>query len=662
MSASGSMQDLPNLPGVRRDIKALNPKLYKEFKASQAASMEFQDEAVEDEMGENSLASYFDNPDMFAKSISAFPEQGSAYNDINGRYSLKSQAADRLSRSRSLPYCSLENAPSFVINDSRVLRFFAFFEEEAPENLSQTRRARNVEMCYFLSDATIEIVEPAVRNSGLSQGKVLKRHQIPKPLLDGSFPPTGPLSKAGVKYQCYTYQDFQAGAELNIYNRVYKIIDADASTRRFMDEFGCPFGDSRPSSSFYWDPKDRPGARISKKISHSSLKNLGFYEYERKVLRFYGVWDGRENLFGDELKVRIHYSLADNKIEVLPVSTRNSGRDKLSRLVKKTIFLKKAGNDEDSDWPMSYSRATSAAGNTRCEEPEVISVARPYHWKDLGIGVKIATASLFILITDADEFTREFYVSKNMPLERAISMPTPVFPTQKTYIPPYNPLFGSEEDSLQTCKGSLAGSGPLLKDGAKAKLFAGQVMKFLCTLENPKPADETRKFIIQFKLEDDSVQIMEPPQRNSGHKGGTFLSRGKVQMDEPGEDGSPKRPMVPEDIVVGRVVKVRSHKFVVHDADEFTYKFMEENPSQFMYSNVALIGGKLKQRGEMLTKMILSLPSLSTLIAKYESLDALFTRAGVKLLKQEVVTLLRALDPGRIGNVRMTQVLKFLMS
>lgn len=660
MASSNSVMDLPNLPGVRRDVKALNPKLYKEFKASQTSSAEVVD-YVEPEI-DDSLASYFENPEMFAKSISAFPSEGSAYNDINGRYSLRSQQADRLSRSRSLPYCSLDQAPSFVTNESRVLRYFAHFEEEAPENLLETKRARKVEICLYLADNTMEIVEPSVRNSGLSQGKVLKRHQVPKPLSDGNFPTGGPLSKAGKAAPLYTYMDFDAGAQLNIYNRVYNIEDADQSTKNFLEELGRPFGEARPTSSYYWDPSMRPGNRVPKKISHSSLKNLGFYEYERKVLRFFGVWDGRENLFGDELNVRIHYSLADNMIEVLPVSTRNSGRDKLSRLLKKTIILKKPGGEEDSAFPASYSRATTAAGNSRASLPDDFTVARPYHWKDLGIGARIGVASLFVLITDADEFTREFYKSKNCPLETTINMPKPTYPVLKTYIPPYNPLFGSEEDSLQTCKGSLAGSGPLLKDGAKAKLFAGQVMKFLCTIENPKPADETRKFIIQFKLEDDSIQIMEPPQRNSGHKGGTFLSRGKVQMDEPGADGATKRPMMPEDIVVGAVVKVRSHKFVVHDADEFTYKFMEENPMQFNYSNIALISSKLKAHKEILTTMILSLPGLAALTVKFEDLDALFKRAGCPMIKQEVVTILRALDPRRAGNVKMTQVLKWLMA
>jgi EF-hand domain-containing protein 1 len=658
---TSSMTDLPNLPGVRRDVKALNPQLYREFQASrQDSTADLGGVEVE---AENSLASYFENPEnfeMLSKSISAFPSQGNAYNDINGRYSLRSQQADRLSRSRSLPYCNLDNAPAFVTEEARVLRFFAFFEEEAPEALLETRRARNVEICLYLADNTLEIVEPSVLNSGLSQGKVLKRHQVPKPMNDGSIASSGPLSaKKKNATPIFTYMDFDAGERLNIYNRIYTITDCDNSTKKFLEELGRTFGESRPGSSYYWDPKMRPGNLRHKKVSHKSLKNLGFYEYERKVLRFFGIWDGRENLFGDDLKVRIHYSLADNQIEVLPISTRNSGRDKLSRLLKKSTIMKKPESGEDSEFPLSYSQAIAASGTSRSSTADQVLVPlRPYHWKDLYIGAKIAVASLFILVSDADEFTREFYKSKNMALDGNITMPVPTYPTLQTYIPPYNPLFGGEEDSLQTCKGSLAGSGPLLKDGAKAKLFAGQVLKFLCSLENPKPADETRKFVIQFKLEDDSVQIMEPPQRNSGHKGGTFLSRGKIQTDI---GNGEKRPMLPEDIVVGAIAQIRAHRFVVHDADDATYKHMEEHPDQFDFSNIKMIGAKLSSKKEMIQKLILSIPGLQGMTVKYEDIDQLFRRADIHLLKQEVVTLLRMLDPQRTARVRMTQVLKFIM-
>jgi hypothetical protein len=47
------------------------------------------------------------------------------------------------------------------------------------------------------------------------------------------------------------------------------------------------------------------------------------------------------------------------------------------------------------------------------------------------------------------------------------------------------PRFGSEADSLQTCKSSLIPTAPM-KDGAKAKMFQGMVLRYCATLENPK--------------------------------------------------------------------------------------------------------------------------------------------------------------------------------
>lgn len=681
LGSSMSMNALPNLPGVRRDISSLNPKVYRDFKASRQASVESLDGVVDSRAEtpavevENSLASYFENPDRFNefnKSLNFYPSQGKAYNDTAGRYSLRSQQADRLSHSRSLPYCSLENAPPFVVNDKRTLRFYAYFEEEAPENLLETKRARLVEIDISVADNAIQITEPAVLNSGLSQGKILKKHPVPKPQPNGYTERGGPLASGDIKETpIYTVADFYPGAGVNIYNRVYHIYDANQMTKAYLDSLGKPFGDGRPQSALYWDPKLRPGNLRSKKVVHKTIKNLGFYEYERKVLRFFGCWDGREELFGDEQTVRVHYSLADNKIEVLPINVRNSGRDKLSRLLKRTVIMKKHDSEEAMDFPASYSRATTASGSVsrptttlsfNDKGKPVLEPTRPYHWKDFYIGMQLAVASLFILIVDADDFTREFFRSKNITLSPKIEMPQPTYPKLTTFIPPYNPLYGSEEDSLQTCKGSLAGGGPLLKDGAKAKLFNGMTMKFLCTMENPTPADATRRFMLAVYLEDDTVAIIEPEQRNSGHKGGTFLSRGKINMPDPYNKGETK-PFMPEDVTVGAPLQIRSHRFLVHDADEFTYRFLEENPSRFPLSDAKLIRDKVGGSGGSLDKirtLILTQPGLAAKIVSQEDIQRIFQKAGLNLFKQEIVALIRHLDPRRQNQVRMTQMLKFL--
>jgi hypothetical protein len=224
-----------------------------------------------------------------------------------------------------------------------VCRTIAYYSESTPENLKESIRTRRVEIVFYLEDSTLEIIEPRIPNSGLVQGKQLKRHQVFKPnsfrtrRIDGSW-------DGGLR-EIYTVQDVRAGAQLNIYNRIYTIIDCDESCKRLLEENGTPFGEPLPFPATYKDI-NRLRASPSRGRRTKSNKQLGFFEYDRKVLRFYGVWDSRANLFGDELRVRLHYYLADNTMEVLPVNTRNNGRDKLSRIVKKTQIMKKS---EDFD-------------------------------------------------------------------------------------------------------------------------------------------------------------------------------------------------------------------------------------------------------------------------------------------------------------------------
>jgi hypothetical protein len=82
----------------------------------------------------------------------------------------------------------------------------------------------------------------------------------------------------------FTIADVYAGAELNIYNRIYTVIDCDQATRKYLDSLNRPFGDKLPLSASYWDPAKRPGNLRPQKKHSKGIKNLGFYEHERKVL------------------------------------------------------------------------------------------------------------------------------------------------------------------------------------------------------------------------------------------------------------------------------------------------------------------------------------------------------------------------------------------
>jgi len=53
------------------------------------------------------------------------------------------------------------------------------------------------------------------------------------------------------------------------------------------------------------------------------------------------------------------------------------------------------------------------------------------------------------------------------------------------------------------------------------------VLRFESTLVSTEPDDETRKFIISFYCGDDTAQIYEICDKNSGRIGGRFMERKK---------------------------------------------------------------------------------------------------------------------------------------
>lgn len=474
---------MPNLPGVRRDIASVNPKLYKRFTESRkSANPESRELGMSDSFEEGSFTSLFDDPERLAefnKSITPFPEKAEAYNDPNGRYSLVSQRNDRLNKSRSLPYMSLEGLPSFVTNDTTVCSYSAYFLEKGD---GETVSARKVQMKLFLEDNSIQIIEPKVENSGIFQGKFLKRHQIFKPT---TRIPSG--NNSGTLM--YTISDFYAGAELDIYNRIYTIVDCDLATKMHYTKLGLTFGTPISYPDNVYDPSRRPGLSSSsmRTTKTKARAKLGYFEYDRKVLRFFGVWDSRGMLFGDQLHVRVHYYLADDTMEIIPIPSRNNGRDKLAKFVKKSKILKPLMQTMAPSFS-SVSSTSSLVSTSRSMLNQIAAVppdpSEYYHWKDLKIGEVISVAALDVLLIDADEFTREFYNSKNMTLGMPIVLPEPVYPSVETTIPPYNG-FGSKEDSLATCKNTLM-PAPTLKDGLKAKIFQGMILRYEATFSNPK--------------------------------------------------------------------------------------------------------------------------------------------------------------------------------
>eukprot|EP01039_Chlorochromonas_danica_P007858 gene7858-8670_t len=651
LSTHLSLPDLPNLPGVRRDISLINPKLYHEFKASRSSEfLPLSPQQEESSLEENSLASYFEeNGSRVSQLLTPFPSNSTAFNDLSGRYSLVSQRRDRVLKTGSLPYSSTDSLPLFVKEGARVCRFLAVVRDQA--------RLRRVEIKFFVEDGTIEVGEPRIENSGAVQGKLLKRHRISKPSSSSSFSSADLQSgsNSGTPQGYYGLNDFRAGGEVVFYKFVYTILDCDNATKKYLSEQGINFGAPIALPQEARDPPRGFTSSSSRSTTSRSRagprRKNGFYDYDRAVLRFFGVWDSREALFGDLIKVKVHYTLADDMVEV--VSLPSGPNHTAATLLKKTYATVR-------DRPMSHPDArqvsTPMIGASR-QPPEATENVRPLHWSDLRLGETVALASLRVRLIDADAFTREFFASKGQPLPQAEVEEQEG--EERSFFLDSHAM--EEMSRLETASNAGGDDGQssasAMKDGMKAKIFQGMVLRFQAKLHNPTEADKSREFVIQVHLEDDTFQIREPPLRNSGHKGGIFLSRCKLDS----QTGPGEAPLQPADLYIGAIVKLQCHCFEILLCDQYTFKYMEDNCRLWPFSDLSQVFQKISSRKEVLTRILLLAPGLSSKVVGAEELEELIQRANVPLVKQEVYTFFRAIDTTYAGVVKLTKVLKYVM-
>ena len=300
-------------------------------------------------------------------------------------------------------------------------------------------------------------------------------------------------------------------------------------------------------------------------------------------------------------------------------------------------FLETQGSIVDSYSLQGYSSTgiiSSGSMLALLGEGPGVEPSQPYHWTDLRIGEVIPVAAYNVVLIDADEFTRAFYASKEMDLEAPIVPPRPVYPIVSDEPPP--PLMAMPTRTKE--------------EGIKASFFMGTSLRFRAVFTKPKEADKTREFVIIYFMENDTVQIMEPAIRNSGHKGGLFLARSR-----------PKGLFKPDDLYLGAVVKILKHEFKILDADMATLKFMEAYPDSWTQCNIDTIKQKMRLRREPLKKVILTYPGMAHVTIDLPILAQLFERGGMNVVLQEVKTVFRVIDPFHTGTANMSKFLKFVL-
>ncbi|NWI58884.1 EFHC1 protein, partial [Calyptomena viridis] len=485
--------------------------------------------------------------------FSRLPREGVGGEQIYPNQLSQNELDDLCTRGPMLTYGPAKKAappsfiPAYVVFDKKVLKFDAYFKEEVSISPEEHYRIRQVGIYYYLEDDTMCIIEPAVKNSGLFQGKLMKRHRVPKND-QGDF---------------YHWKDLNLGINITIYGRTYRIVNCDSFTKMFLESEGIVVN---PPEELVSDPyTELRQMPVQKSIVPAGPDPLGqFLAYDPKVLRFYAIWDDTNHPFGDQHHCIIHYFLADDTVEVREIYRRNDGRDPFPVLMKRQR-LPKTFVDKKMSFPSCVLEITNA---------EVLEWYSP---KDFGIGKTITLLGRTFLIYDCDKFTQDYYrekfgITEFQPLE-INEKPLEKVPQ---VIPPYNG-FGVPEDSLQNCLSLFP--KPPRKDIIKMLENNLKVLRYQLALVSPVPEDRNRRFILSYFLSDDSISIYEPPVRNSGIPGGKYLK--KTRVAKPGS--TPENPIYyePSDFTIGSTIEVFGHRFVITDADEYVLKYLEGNAESF---------------------------------------------------------------------------------
>lgn len=510
-------------------------------------------------------------------------------------------------------------SPAWLKHDRQVLRFYAYFQEPVHENPMESFRVRQCVVYFYLEDGSIMVMEPKIENSGVPQGTFVKRHRIAKSAaLGGGF---------------YSYQDFRIGVSIEMYSRVFRLVDCDEYTRHFYEEVvGTTLAEPEDvPMDFFQAAEQQAGLRLasprSKELAEMKQYNeltLGgsrrnakleqYLENDRKVLRFKCYWDD-PTAYGARMYYTLHFYLADDTVEMLECLPRNSGRDTYPTFWKRSPLRKN---------PFM----TTAPGML---EPEPV-ICKP---EDIIVGQTVLVYSREITIYDCDDFTREFYRQyMNLEQDSYQIRENEVVHVALTY-PPHTGI-GTEEDSLASCL--RLRPRPPARDVYKLMLEAGKVMRFEARIASDRPQDMNRRFIVGIYLADEGVCVWELKQRNSGFSEGKFSQKSRKRNPSTGNW------FTSADFYVGATIEVSSTPFLLTSADEWALRHMEENSEMFSVANSALVASKLSP----LTKQLEGRLTLSSV-----DLQQMAEANGIYLVEHELITLERAFGEDASGYINL---------
>jgi hypothetical protein len=531
-----------------------------------------------------------------------------------------------------------------------ILTFHALFEDFYTSGQGvERRKIRKCSIYYYVENGTISIMEKPQANSGIAQGTLLKRQVVCK--IDGSP---------------YTYNDLKVGTSIHIFGRSYQIYDCDRATKSYLRRAMAredlsylgensvalePLDMDEPSTASEYDDwaKFHSKKNYNKTFLEAMLGNTvnnegraGFIKFGSNTLKFLCIWDNTGTLYGDQQQYSLVYYLCDDTIQIYALASSITAKEQFPRLLKRSKLPKHP--------------TVKALGDT--DRDEIF-----YHWSDIHIGLELNVYSRVLRIVDADETTRKFYETNSKPLGPAVARTTEFEIMFERQIPPPT-AFGSEEDSLRSCQGSILPSQTHQK-----KIGEDKKLSFFAKLLSGGPDDADRNFVITYFVQDGTIKIQEPPVRNSGFQGGAFLSRRVVKAAN-GE------PITHLNLFIGSTLTILKHRFKIHGAIENTLRWMEDkrHPRASFYDILEKITPTLFEdasSGELTKKFaalegpygrgLATKETMKTVFSEYDLIDEDHSENESYVTEHELMTIVRA-NGNKLSTFNYTKLIEQIIS
>ncbi|XP_060516892.1 EF-hand domain-containing family member C2-like isoform X2 [Cylas formicarius] len=486
----------------------------------------------------------------------------------------------------------------------------------------------------------------------------------------------------------YDLIDFNIGREVELYGKVFKIINCDKFTRTFLNRRGIHVPDPivAPEDP-YLELRSHDRDSIQPKKPNRTQDNLGkFLENDKKVLRFKAYWDDSETEYGYVHRLDVRYYCADDTIEVKELQKEAGGEPDF-------MFLRR------EKLPKWYRELPPVGSNSRCTVLNVLGSAlgskryildpldcgrentEYYTEKDLTIGGMLNCYGRKIILTDCDSFTKEYYAVKYGITEfNPIAEPNHESKTVRILepkdreLPPWNG-FGSYEDSAQNCL--TVEPKPPQRDFKKFLLhdrvgLDSHILRFQAKMKSKIPENCSRNFIISYYLTDDSLGVFEIALRNSGFVTSTFFKKARVQLaGQKTYTSKPPLYYTPQHMYIGATLIINGFEFILTTADDYALRYMELNAGQFPKSNLKLIMDKVRDKLRPIYKDFVAeiIPTESSVIPYEKLRNKLCQIMGEDFTEHEMITIARGFsascykqryDRDKIRAIVLTQLKRYL--